>query len=65
MLWDDRRSGQRLELDGLEGRANPVVPGRPIAWRVTGSVHTGDEERPAPLRAEGGSSGSAPVRSRR
>jgi len=53
VLWDDRRSGQRLELDGLEGRSNPVVPGRPIAWRVTGSVRTGDEDRPAPLRAEG------------
>jgi len=54
VLWDDRRSGQRLELDGLEGRANPVVPARPIAWRVMGSVRTGDEDRrPAPLRAEG------------
>ncbi len=65
VVWDDRRSGQRLELTGLEGRASPVVPGRPIALRVTGSVRTGDRSRPAAMRAEGNfriGDGSWPLR---
>ncbi|WP_133512883.1 AsmA family protein [Candidatus Thiosymbion oneisti] len=65
VTWDDRRSGQRLEFDSLEARARPVAPDRPVAWRVTGSMRTGGEGRPAAVHAEGNlriGDGSQPIR---
>lgn len=53
LIWSDRRSARKLELDGLEVFVGPIAPHEPVAWRLTGILRHREGNPPAGLNAAG------------
>lgn len=51
--WDDRQTGQRLELDGVAITIGPIVAGEPVAFLLTGDVYGAGAALSPRVRAEG------------